>query len=319
MVFRSKHIKQTRIPNRRSDGAPILYFIDILSNDNFILPILPMPARVDKIFRGYPTLLLFPSKQISAFYGEIEYKYNYSEIFRIFLRNLLFYASKTYKKISNQELNTQLIDNWWKKSIELEPQIISYKKDINFFLQAYLNAFVVYKESGDEIGALKSYCEQICDYCNQRIEDNTITIQYKGKIIEKRMYKTKKKHYFPDIVEFDINQSSNSEKIRTFRKAFIPVMVYDDLLECFLFNLDILEKMEKGEETEFSLISFDILESSHAIVSTLIAPESSEIENQKSFEQFEKTEVKDKLSENLNQKEETLKEIKTWDINEYLP
>ena len=84
------------------------------------------------------------------------------------------------------------------------------------------------------------------------------------------MYKIKNEHYFPDIFEYDIEEMvKGKKKIR--RKAFIPIMIYDDLLECFLFNQMQLEKMmnEKNEPKEEDieeqveeireLISFDTL------------------------------------------------------------
>lgn len=287
----SRNLKKipTRINFKKSDGAPMIFFIDVISN-NFPNPILPMPSRIDMVSNGYPTNFILPKKRISIKFEQDFYTYDYNKLYFSFLQNLIFYSKQKYLEITFRKLEQQTLEKWWDKSIKSEAMIPSYYQDIEFVLEAYLNAFKLYKETNDELGALLDYCNKIIDYCNERLKSNIIEIYYKEKLIEKRMYKIKRDHYFPDIFEYDY-QILGTDK--TQRKAFVPIMIYDDLLECFLFNkmqieniinkntaipnpdllnekteVEILEKIGKSEENEepeepeeiiYNIISFDDL------------------------------------------------------------
>ena len=248
MFFQDKKEILSKIPVKRSDGAPLIFFVDVINSD-FPNPILPMPARIDMVTNGLPTNFIFPKKTTSIRIGNDIYTYNYLNLYRFFLKNLIHYSKRTHLKVSFRDLKENTIKKWWELSRNLIAKIPTYSKDLEFILKTYLKAFKSYKLSNDLHAALMEYTNQLIDYCNSRLESNVIEIYYKQNLLGKRMYKIKNEHYFPDIFEYDV-QDIVKGKIR--RKAFIPIMIYDDLLECFLFNQMQLEKIinEKNEPNE---------------------------------------------------------------------
>jgi len=274
--FQDKKEILSKIPVKRSDGAPIIFFIDVINSD-FPNPILPIPPRIDMVTNGLPTNFIFPKKSTSIKIGNEIYTYNYLNLYRFFLKNLINYSKKTHLNVTFQDLKENTIKRWWELSRNLIPKIPTYSKDLEFILEAYLEAFKSYKLSNDLPAALMEYTNQLIDYCNSRLESNVIEIYYKQDLLGKRMYKIKKEHYFPDIFEFDV-QDIVKGKIR--RKAFIPIMIYDDLLECTLFNQMQLEKIMNNEKQELKedekiedkedtirkMISFDYLIEKNIII-----------------------------------------------------
>ena len=118
----------------------------------------------------------------------------------------------------------------------------------------------------DLINAAKKYCELVSDICNKRIKENSILIEtddnevqvklYKEKIL--KYYKKRKKveelQYHPELVDIDVYNLSEKGFVSDFKaifkeikasyKKYIPLLFYDDLLECMLQNL---KKLEDGE------------------------------------------------------------------------
>jgi hypothetical protein len=280
VFFQDKKKILTRIPVKRSDGAPMIFFMDVINSD-FPNPILPMPLRIDMVTNGLPTNFIFPKKSTSIRIENEIYTYNYLNLFRFYLKNLIHYSKRTHLKVTFQNLKEDTIKRWWDLSRNLIGKIPTYSKDLEFILETYLKAFRSYKLSNDLPSALMEYTNKLVDYCNSRLESNAIELYYKQDLIGKRMYKIKKEHYFPEIFEYDVEEIvKGKKKIR--RKAFIPIMLYDDLLECFLFNQMQLEKMinEKNEVKEeveeekikdqdekiHELISFDYLIENNIII-----------------------------------------------------
>ena len=242
----------TKIPSRKSDGAPMIFFIDIFPSEILSNPIMPLPIRIDKITNGEPTLIIYPEEIYSKIYKGQVITFNYRDLYSQFFQNLVFYAKKKYREIIRRKLSNDKIQAWWEKSKPLIAQIPDYSRDMTFILKSYLDAYVNFLDSQNSNQALLLYIKTMIDYCQKRIDENTIQLSYKGKIKEERMYKTKKKHFYPDIVEFDIKNEMDN---KTHRKAVVPIMIYDDLLECFLYNdmqlkkkLGIYEEEEEEEE-----------------------------------------------------------------------
>ena len=232
-MFAPKKKFLTKIPSRKSDGAPMIFFIDILPSEMLSNPIMPLPIRIDKITNGEPTLAIFPEEIYSKTYKGQVITFNYHELYSQFFQNLVFFAKKKYREMLYRNLNKDKIQEWWNKSKPLVAQIPDYARDLAFNLKSYLDAYVNFLDSQNSDQALLFYIETMIDYCKKRIDENSIQLFYKGKIKEERMYKIKKEHFYPDIVEFDIlNEMDN----KIHRKAVVPIMIYDDLLECFLYN-----------------------------------------------------------------------------------
>lgn len=268
----------SKMPTKKNDGAPMIPFIDILKSKNFPQPILPMPCRIDKVVNGSTSLTILPQKPISIEYNSKIITFDFHKLYLYFYQNVIYYAKIKYKEMMHRELPISLVKKWWIQSKPLKAQIQDYTKDIDFIFTAYLKAYVNFLQSDNQDEALLEYCSEIIEYCRKKIEDNTIKFNLKGKEITKRMYRTKKKYHFPDIWEFDV---LNEDINKTTRKAFIPVMIYDDLLESFLFNKMNLEKkmgeiqedygekdenIEEDEEEPLEIVSFKELEELNIIV-----------------------------------------------------
>jgi len=130
----------------------------------------------------------------------------------------------------------------------------------------------------DLVSAAQNYCELIAGICRKRMEQNTILVDVRGKQENVKMYKTKELTYYkklkkksetqyrPELIDIEICDLSqeifpNTEEDRTnFLKnldteilKYIPLLFYDDLLECMLQNLKRL-KINNTELLDPSLL-----------------------------------------------------------------
>ena len=87
-----------------------------------------------------------------------------------------------------------------------------------------------------------SYSDKIIDLCNTRLAENKISYQFGKEIITSKIYTERKDgKKIPQIWQVDRINLENG-KVR--KRAFIPHLIYDDLLECFLSNK---AELERGE------------------------------------------------------------------------
>ena len=131
MFFQDKKEILTRIPVRKSDGAPIIFFMDVISSD-FPNPILPMPLRIDMVTNGLPTNFIFPKKSTSIQIENEIYTYDYNNLYRFYLKNLIHYSKRTKLKVTSQNLGEDTIKRWWDLSRNLIAKIPTYSKDLEF-------------------------------------------------------------------------------------------------------------------------------------------------------------------------------------------
>ncbi|QEE17639.2 hypothetical protein DSAG12_03476 [Promethearchaeum syntrophicum] len=245
-------MSKTRIINKKSDGGPMIFLIDIFQNETFLNPILPIPSRIDKIINGDISGLITPSEPISIKINEIEYSFNYEKLYQNIVKNLIHYALSKFKEVSFQPLKKKKIENWWNLLIQNEHKIKSYEEDLFVILQSYLEAYKSYRSGLKLEEALLLYCDSIITYCNKKIEQNVIKFNSRGKEKQFPMYKMNRGKLYPNICEYDI---LNYQKKHIFQKAFIPLLIYDDLLECFLFNKQILQ-LKLNPNLSFEEIGF---------------------------------------------------------------
>ncbi len=280
------------MPTKKNDGAPMIPFIDIIKSSNFPQPILPMPCRIDKVVNGSSSLTILPKKPISIEFNNKIITFDFHNLYLHFYQNIIYYAKKKYREMMHRDLPIALIKTWWTQSKPLKAQIQDYALDIDFVFSAYLRSYISYLQSNRNDESLLLYCDEVIEYCQRKIEENVIKFVLKKKEITKRMYRTKEKkkekYHFPDIWEFDV---VNQDTGKSFRKAFIPVMIYDDLLESFLYNKMRIEKklgvneeeygeIEEDEDlSELKLVSFKELEEQNILISL-----SQEEFNNKNFE-----------------------------------
>ncbi|MHA1473999.1 MAG: hypothetical protein ACTSQ5_02305 [Promethearchaeota archaeon] len=100
----AKSVSKPRIINKKSDGGPMIFLIDIFQNETFLNPILPIPSRIDKMIYGDMSGLITPSEPISIKIEEIEYSFNFKKLYKNIVKNLVHYAISKYKEVSFQPL-----------------------------------------------------------------------------------------------------------------------------------------------------------------------------------------------------------------------
>ncbi len=241
-MFYSKNLaKKTQsrtITDKKSDGAPMILFIDVLENAKFPYPILPVPSRIDKILNGRSSNLLFPSHIPTIDAQKKTYSFDFVLLYQKMLHNLLHYAYQHHRKTSFRPFSQKKLRKWWDSLQSTRAQIPTYQEDLYEILQCYLRAYRSFKEGKSELSALITYCDQVIAYIDAQIQNNQITVQYKTHIVKKDLYTRKNGLIYPTICEYDIVKSQ-SEKVG--RKACVPLMIYDDLLDCFLYNKQILQ------------------------------------------------------------------------------
>ncbi|MHA1673642.1 MAG: hypothetical protein ACTSYI_08430 [Promethearchaeota archaeon] len=233
MFNRSKSNAPTKMPTRKNDAAPMLFFIDQIQSSSFDNPILPMPLRIDRILTKRSSLFIFPSKRAIIQVKDKYFTFDYGKIYILFLENLLKYAEQKYRTLFYRQIDLRLVNTWWNLTKDLASRIHGFGDLQAEILQSYLDAYQQYLQGKDEKEALIEHIDHIIKYCNEQVEQNSIQVDYKGKTISKRLYKKKSDRIFPDIYEVDIY---NTLKQKTNRKAFVPLFVYDDLLDCYLYN-----------------------------------------------------------------------------------
>jgi hypothetical protein len=223
----------SKIPVHKSDGAPMLVFIDIIKSDQFENPCLGSPLRIDKITNGLPTLFFYPSRPIFQKYNDLYYTLNFEKIYPLFIRNLIHYSKLKYSQICGRQLSNSTIIKWLEQSLNLDSMLLSYQKDLEDIFTSLLASYCLYLDQGDEKKAFFYYCQKIIDLCNTRIKNNQVEFIFNKKPMEQALYKIKKGKYYPEIIEFDVQMNTQNKLIK---QCCIPLFIYDDLMECFLFN-----------------------------------------------------------------------------------
>ena len=237
-----------------------------------INPIFPIPMRVDRVFNGEKSLLIRPREPISfSLMDDLVATVNPEPFLQFGVQKLLSFTEiRAFQKFI-VSLTIERAEKWWTSTRFLYAKLKRLEEDFSAFLRAYIHTMVKAKiNSEDLINAAKEYCQLIADICDKRIKENTILVEisekesqvklYKEKVL--KYYKKRKKveelQYHPELVDIDVynlfdrdfkivgeDSSSDFDVIKKKKKKYIPLLFYDDLLECMLLNLKILEDGER--------------------------------------------------------------------------
>ncbi|KKN31447.1 hypothetical protein LCGC14_0823840 [marine sediment metagenome] len=266
-----------------SDAAPFFFYIEVFPSDlsAFKLehikallksveanPIFPLPTRVDRVFNGEKSLLIRPREPISfSLMDDLVASINPLPFVQSGIEKLLYFTEiRAFQKFG-VSLTIDRAEKWWFATRFLYAKLLRIEEDFSGVLRAYIHTMVKAKLNDDDlINAAKKYCELVSDICNKRIKENSILIEtddnevqvklYKEKIL--KYYKKRKKveelQYHPELVDIDVFNLSEKGFVSDFKaifkeikasyKKYIPLLFYDDLLECMLQNL---KKLEDGE------------------------------------------------------------------------
>lgn len=225
-----------RASHDKSEGAPLLYFIDVLESDSFINPITPIPSRVDKLFFEQSCGFFLPTQYPVVSIDDQNYSINFSLLYNKLIENFLFYARHVAGHMQ-KSLTVSNVEKWWAITSQSIPMIISYREDIDFILRAYLEGFKLFHSGTSEEESLLEYNNLLINYLNTKIEYNSIEVNYKQSSSYQKMFKVKDNYRYPNVVDYD---NFEFYKKKTKRKNCVPIFVYDDLLECVLYNKQIL-------------------------------------------------------------------------------
>ncbi|MFW9987537.1 MAG: hypothetical protein ACFFC3_02690 [Candidatus Odinarchaeota archaeon] len=231
-------------------------------------PIMPLPMRVDRVFNGEKSLLIRPREPITfPIMDDLEAKVNPSIFLQYGIEKLLYFTEIRAFELFVNHLKIEKINKWWESSKFLYAKIRQIEEDFSAFLKAYISTVLKAKLNNEDlINAATDYCKIIKEICENRINQNLVIIETKSKVSKVRMYREKigkyrekgkkveRVEYHPELVDIDVynlvekgykynidNQDLDLDELKPKQIKYIPLLLYDDLLECMLQNLKILE------------------------------------------------------------------------------
>ena len=153
MWYKPRNLVPTHIPSNPNDVAPTLFFIDVIRSDQFSFPIIPVPSRVDKVSNGEFTSIILPSVQPQITHGDEVYFIDIYSLYNYGLRNLVSYTAVKYQEICYRPVNPANLIKWWSITRKYSCNIPFYIEDLDFLLKSYLEAYLQFIDSDDEIGS----------------------------------------------------------------------------------------------------------------------------------------------------------------------
>ena len=234
-------------------------------------PVMPLPMRVDRVFNGEKSVLIRPREPISfLFMDNLVATINPSRLLQHGIEKLIYFTEIRGFENFFTSLTIERAKKWWDSSRFLYAKLLHLEEDFSAFLKAYIQTLVKTKINDEDlIIAAKDYCQMISEICDKRIKENTILIETMQKEDNVKLYKekrvtykekgkkVKKVHIYPELVDIDVFDLSKEgffstievsksflEEVKIKKKKYIPLLFYDDLLECMLYNLKKIEESD---------------------------------------------------------------------------
>lgn len=236
--------KKIKLKTFKSDLAPIGFFFDLIPNNYFELPIMPIPMRIDKLSNGQPNLFVLPDLSIeNAKTENNKLNIDMKRFLSIGLKNLVSFSKRKYNEMTNRDLKETKIIKWFEGSKSLNAEIYSLTETFSYIISEFLK--VAYKintkgiqiEDDDYLNLILEYCAKMIKHSQDIIEDNIFFIKKDNSEEQIKLYKEKKNTYHPEIIKVETYDFSLNKHLR---KYFVPYLIYDDLFECFSYNKQIL-------------------------------------------------------------------------------
>jgi hypothetical protein len=259
-------------------------------------PIMPLPMRVDRVFNGDASIIIRPNLPVSFPLNETTLAVvNPTPFLQLGIENLLFFTEIRSQENLARPLDHEKAHQWWENTENLYGNLRQLEEDFSAFLKAYLYTIIKATINEEDLtSAAIKYCEIINDICNEKMVRNKILEEtaehqeyvrmYKEKIAKSRekLKIVKNVQYHPELIDievydFQMSGFPNQEVFKNLRKEsfdcnvskYIPLLLYDDLQECMLQNLELLEENEKDllnpkallEKNVISLLQSEELES----------------------------------------------------------
>jgi len=247
-----------RLKSYTNDLAPIGFYFDIFNTNLFKIPIMPIPMRIDKLTNGETTYFIPPDyDQLNELFEKLDIVIDFKNFFLTGVINLINYAKKKYREITLQTLTDSIIMKWFENSLTVRTEIPCLTQDFTFLLTEFLHFYCHISEQDlkpDDDGykrLLLQYCENMINHFKEKIESNKIQIKYDEIIKTEQLYKEKNNKYYPIAIFLKIKNLKNN-KIRKMR--FIPYLIYDDLLDVFVYNRKLIND---ASNTLFDIDNFN--------------------------------------------------------------
>jgi len=274
---------QYKFKTYKSDAAPFFFFIDIFPLDLKLFdtqhslalakhiknnPVMPLPMRVDRVFNGESSILIRPNSPVSfplnkSTLGII----NPIPFLQMGIENLLFFSEIRSQQGLFRSLRKEKVREWWEKTRYLYGNLNQVEEDFSAFLKAYLYTILKAKINEEDItGAAMEYCEIVNKICKEKMLKNKILIEIKDTQESVKLYREKtvkrreklsiaeKVEYHPELIDIEIFDFSDTGfpkqkdiNLNTYSgivSKYIPLLLYDDLQECMLQNIALLERNE---------------------------------------------------------------------------
>jgi len=233
--------------------------------------IMPLPLRVDRVFNGESSIIIRPREPISfPIDDNLIAIVNPAPFIQYGIEKLINFTEIRASEQFAISLSSENVRKWWSATRFLYGKLKTLEEDFAAFLRAYLHHIIVAKlEEGDLISASIKYCELIRDICYQRIQEKHILVEvqdkeklvnmYKmkeGRVQKKRFKFSKEKLLYPSFIDIEVINTRNIEYSQIYKDQdevlkknskvlkYIPLLFYDDLLECMLQNLKSLKDFE---------------------------------------------------------------------------
>jgi len=232
---------------------------------------MPLPMRVDRVFNGESSIIVRPNVSITFPINEtITAVINPTPFFQLGIEKLLFFTEIRAQEKLYLSLKHEKVNNWWEATKNLYGNLHQIEEDFSAFLRAYLYTIVKAKvDEKDLISAAIEYCDIVNNICKERMIRNTILVEVKKnqenvKLYQEKTEKYRKKlktvkelKYHPELIDIEVfnlseQDYSNQEDFKDLVGdnidsnvvKYIPLLFYDDLQECMLQNLKLLETNE---------------------------------------------------------------------------
>jgi len=235
-------------------------------------PIMPLPMRVDRVFNGEKSLLIRPKEPISFLVmDDLNAIINPTVFLQYGTENLLnFTEIRAYEKFIIP-LKLEKVKEWWESTKFLYAKLTRIEEDFSAFIRAYISTVLKAKLNNEDlIKAASQYCKIVQEICEKRINENVISIETTRKETSVKMYTQKEAkyrrkmkrvqrvEYHPELVDIDVYDLAekgfkydlNTQNILLYdikpnEIKYIPLLLYDDLLECMLQNL---KNLDEGDD-----------------------------------------------------------------------
>jgi len=262
-MFNSKFHPSPKLKAFRKDIAPIGFYFDIFPTELFQTPILPLPMRIDKLSNGEPTLFIkLDMKKLESACKKFKLYLNLNNFYLMGIKNFVYYASVKLKEITLRALDSRKVEEWWKASKSLSANSPDLMDIFTFINLNFIETFALIKERNlnhsqeDYSKVLLTYCDKVVNFLREKIDANTFTLSRDDEVSTEKLYIEKKNKYYPMIIQIPVY----NEKIqRSYQMEFVPYLIYDDLLDVFFFNANLLRNGEK------KTINLKVYEDTHII------------------------------------------------------